>query len=199
MQQKLKKIVNFFYELGMLKRTIRAHSTLLLAHDPTDNIASHSYRVSMIGWYLATLEKVDTNRVVKMCLLHDIAEARSGDQQYVNKKYMKVFEEEVFDAQFSDLPQSSEFIDLLKEYNERKSVEAIVAKEADLLDQVLLLKEYAWTGNKEAEIWLHGKGGKKVNAQIAKLKTKWGKKLGQEILEQSPSEWWNTIWTSERR
>ena len=36
------------------------------------------------------------------------------------------------------------------EYDERESLEAHLAKDADLLDQILLLREYEWVGNNEA-------------------------------------------------
>jgi hypothetical protein len=68
-----------------------------------------------------------------------------------------------------------------------------------LLDQILLLREYDWIGNKEAKIWLYGKGNKKVNAHLAKLKTKTAQLLGKKIYEVNPSDWWNTLWTSSNR
>ncbi|MEZ4103480.1 MAG: HD domain-containing protein [Candidatus Paceibacterota bacterium] len=38
---------------------------------------SHSFRVAMIGWQLALMEGVDSNKVLKMCLIHDVPEIRS--------------------------------------------------------------------------------------------------------------------------
>jgi putative hydrolase of HD superfamily len=90
-------------------------------------------------------------------------------------------------------------LSFIKEYEKRESKEAILAKEADMLDQILLLREYDWGGNKEAQIWLYGKGGAKVNAQLEKLKTKTGRKLGESIYEVNPSDWWNNLWTSKNR
>ena len=74
-----------------------------------------------------------------------------------------------------------------------------LVKEADTLDQILLLREYAWAGNKEAEMWLHGKGGDKEATQLSKLKTDIGKELGKAIYEVAPSDWWNNLWTSKNR
>jgi len=41
----------------------------------------------MIGFILAKLEGADREKVLKMCLLHDLAEARTGDANYLNQQY----------------------------------------------------------------------------------------------------------------
>jgi hypothetical protein len=35
-------------------------------------------RAAVLGWVLADMENADTDKVTKMCLLHDIAESRIG-------------------------------------------------------------------------------------------------------------------------
>jgi len=177
---------------------MRMHRQVLLTDDMSDSIASHSYRVAMIGWFLAKEEGADLYKTVMMCLLHDVAEVRSGDHNWVHKRYIKVFEDEISDEQLGTLPYP-DLRDIVSEYEERKSKEAILAKEADLLDQILLLREYDWSGNKEATIWLYGKGGPKVNAQLEKLQTKTGRLLGKAMYDVNPSDWWNTLWTSKNR
>jgi 5'-deoxynucleotidase YfbR-like HD superfamily hydrolase len=74
----------------------------------------------------------------------------------VSKRYVKVFEEEIREEQLKNLPHSEELRALSREYMERKSLEAKIAKDADLLDELFLLREYAWQGNKEAVKWLRG-------------------------------------------
>lgn len=133
-----------------------------------------------------------------MCLLHDMGEVRSGDQNYVHKRYVKVFEEEIDKEQLGTLPHN-DFKILIDEYEKRESKEAILAKDADLLDQILLLREYEWQGNKEAAIWLHGKGKDKINVQLGRLKSKSAKKIGAAIYKENPSDWWNNLWTPDNR
>jgi len=175
------------------------HQQTLLSQDLSDNIATHSYRVSIIAWFLAKLEKINPYKTVMMALLHDIKEVRSGDHNYVHKKYIKVFDKEIAKDQLGELPFNDLF-ELNEEFEIRKSKEAIIAKDADLLDQILLLREYAHQGNKEAEIWLSGKGNsEKINAQYKNLKSKSAKKLGQAILSGKISEWWKNIWTAKNR
>lgn len=194
----VKKTASFLYEVGSMRKIARAHRQSLLTDDLSDNIASHSYRVTWIGYLLAKMEKADANKVLLMCLAHDTAETRSGDQNWVHKKYVKVFEEEIIKDQLENLPGESELKILMNEYSERTSKESKIAKDADLLDQILLVKEYAMTGNSEALRWQKS-GGKKGNTHFNLLSTTSAKKLAHEIEKQNPSDWWQNIWTEKRR
>lgn len=193
-----KKIVNFLFEIGTMRKLPRIHQQVLLTQDLSDNIATHSYRVSLIAWFLAKMEKADPYKALMMAFVHDMKEVRSGDHNYIHKKYIKIFEEEISKDQLGDLP----FLDLLEldqEFEKRESKESIIAKDADLIDQMLLLKEYVHQGNHEAEIWLSGKGADDSNIQFQNLKTESAKKLGQEILDGKVSDWWEKIWTPKNR
>jgi len=193
-----KQIVNFLYEVGTMRKLPRIHQQLLLSQDLSDNIATHSYRVSLIAWFLSKLENADPYKTMMMAFIHDIKEVRSGDHNYIHKKYVKIFEEEISKDQLGCLP-FKDLLDFMNEFEERKSKEAIIAKDADLIDQMLLLKEYTHQGNKEAEIWLTGKGNDNINIQYQSLKTESAKKLGKEILEGKVSEWRENIWTPKNR
>jgi len=195
-ENKIKKLASFFYEIGTLRKIPRAHQQILLSQDLSDNVASHSFRVAFIGYFLAKELKADANKVIKMCLLHDIEESRAGDQNWVNKKYIKVFEEEIRKDQLKDLLGSEELTRLSKEYQERKTLEAKIVKDSDLLDQNLLLREYQRQGSKEAEDWLKIK---KMNEQEKLMLTDLAKEISEEIKKQNPSFWWKSLWTSKRR
>ena len=189
----IKNLVSFFFEVGTLRKIARSHRQTLLTDDLSDNIASHSFRVAIIGYFLSKEVGAETNKVVKMCLFHDVGETRSGDQNWVHKRYVKTFEKEIEKGQLKNLPKTRELLDLIKEYNERKTLEARTAKEADLLDEDLLLKEYEWRGNKEAKKWLKGKNREK------RLYSKIAKQIAEEIKKQRPSLWWDKLWTDKRR
>ncbi|HEX8946896.1 MAG TPA: HD domain-containing protein [Candidatus Paceibacterota bacterium] len=193
-----KKIADFLFEVGTMRKLPRMHQQMLLTQDPSDSIAAHSYRVALISWFLAKAEGADPYKAVMMALTHDIKEVRSGDHNYVHKKYVKIFEEEISRDQLESLP-FGDLSDIVKEFEARESKEALIAKDADLLDQILLLKEYAHQGNKEAEIWLNGKGSDTDNVQYRNLKTDAAKAIGKEILSSNPSGWWESLWTPKNR
>lgn len=187
----LASITNFLYEVGTLRKIPRSHMQTLLTSDLSDNISSHSFRVCVIGLMLANLEKVNISKVLIMCLFHDITESRSGDQNWVHKKYVKVFEHEIISDQLHNLPDSKKLQNIIQEYQDRKTKEAIVAKDADLLDQILLLQEYIRSGNQEAKNW---------NSHLKLLVTKSAQSLAQQIVNTVPSCWWTQgNWTGKRR
>jgi putative hydrolase of HD superfamily len=199
-QKEEQKIVDFFFEVGTMRKLARMHRQTLLTDDLSDNIASHSYRAAIIGWHLAKMEGIDPYKTVMMCLFHDVAEARTGDHNWVHKKYVKLFEDEILADQLGTLPYG-DLHDFVTEYDQRESKEAVIAKDADLLDQILLLREYEWQGNKEAAIWLKGKEGSttKTNDQGANLRSESAKKIAKEAFSRDPSAWWNDIWTFKNR
>jgi len=196
-QNRVKKLVSFFFEIGNLRKVIRAHQQTLLSFDLSDTIASHSFRVALIGYFMAKELKADADKVIKMCLLHDLEETRSSDHNWVHKRYVKVFEDEIRQEQFKNLPGSTEMLKLAKEYKERKTLEARITKDADLLDETFLLKEYAWQGNKEARNWL--KGVKRRSYHEKMLFTKLARDISKEAKKQAPSFWWQNLWTPYRR
>ena len=177
-----------------MRRLQRIHRQTLLVDDSSDTIASHSYRVALIGWHLAKLEEVDPYKVVMMCLTHDLGEIRSNDHNWVHKRYIKVYEEEITKDQLGNMPFTDLF-DFASEYEKRESKEALVAKDADIIDQILLLREYEWQGSVEAKKWLE-RGDIR---HLDQIKTKSGKELGATLYKRDPSDWWQDLATNHNR
>ena len=186
------RLADFFFEVGTMRRLQRMHRQTLLVEDSSDTIASHSYRVTMIGWHLAKLAGADPYKTVMMCLTHDLGEIRSNDHNWVHKRYTKIFDEEIANDQLGTLP-FRELFDFAKEYEERTSLESIVAKDADIIDQILLLREYEWQGSQEAKLWLGDAH------HLNSLKTEEAKDMGKTLMDRSPSDWWKALATSTNR
>jgi len=181
MQRKnnLKTIVNFLYEVGTAKNIVRSHHQTI--NWSNDTIAAHSFRVAIIGLILSNLEKVNEDKVLKMCLLHDLAELRTGDANFLNKYYRVENEEKAISDQWQDIVGGKKIISLLKEYDERKSREAIVAKDADILEQIFLQKEYLSHRPYDFKKWhiYHEK----------KLKTKSALKIAHLVFKTESMDW----------
>ncbi len=188
----INRVLKLIFEVGSLRRIYRSHNQTLLTNDISDNIATHSFRVAMIGYFLAKFEKVNVNKVILMCLIHDFIETRSGDQNWVHKRYVKVYEDEILDDQFKGL-FDNEIYQVAKEYHKLESKEAKLAKDADLLDQILLLREYEFNGNKEASLWLKGK------EQEKRLYSRTAKILVKKMYKVDVHCWWDNLWTDKRR
>lgn len=162
-----------------MRRIARAHVQMI--HDAEDNISDHSFRVAVIGMVLAKQEGCDENKVVKMCLFHDMAEIRIGDANFLVKQYVKQDEEGARKDQMEGLPIGDEILQLLNEYERRESAESKTAKDADLLDQMILQREYFYKDPQNHEIW--------QNHTQKSLFTESAKKLAAQIRTTNPIEW----------
>lgn len=185
----MKLMANFLFEISTLRKTARSHRQTLLTDDLSDNIASHSFQVTAFGIFLAEIEGAKIDRVVCMCTSHDWPETRSQDHNWVHKKYVTVDVDRIIADQFL-LHQSPYMKEVIAEYEERKTLESIIAKDADTLGQLLLLKEYEQQGNKEATVWLKGKTNERPYAWVERLKLESAKELGRAIYDINPSDWW---------
>ena len=177
----MKRFVEFLFEVGMLKRSPRTGYQFLGSGG--ESVADHSFRTAVIGYVLASMEPdADRNKVVLMCLFHDFPETRTGDHNYVNKKYVTVDEKKALRDQVKDLEFGHEIIELANEFSAGDSIEAKLSKDADQLDLILELKEQHDLGNPHAETWL--------SFALKRLMTEGGIKMGREILASERDAWW---------
>lgn len=134
-----------------------------------------------------------------MALFHDLDEVRSGDTDWMMKRYVTIDTELINNDQCEGL--DARFKDLVEEYDLKLTTEALLVKDADTLELILTLKELAFKGNEEAKLWLTGKQGEEYNEhrKLNHLKTNSAKELGKEIYDTSPTEWWAKIWTNKNR
>jgi len=177
----MKNIVNFLFEVGILKKTPRSGYQFLGTGN--ESVAEHSFRVAIIGYLLAKNEpKADIQKVVLMSLFHDFHEARTGDHNYVNKRYVTVNEDKAVNDLAQKLPFGQDIVSLIDEFNSRETLEAKLSQDADQLDFILELKRQQDLGNISAAEWL------KYSAK--RLITDFAKTLADEIVTTDSSDWW---------
>ena len=177
----MKEFVNFLFEAGMLKKTPRTGYQFLGSGQ--ESVAEHSFRTALIGYLLSHQEpKADAMKTTLMCLFHDLHEARTGDHNYVNKRYVQIDEAKAVEDLAKGLPIKDEIVSLTLEFNEGKSLEACISRDADQLDLILSLKEQQDLGNTYASEWLH--------YAVKRLQTASARTMAQEILETDSTGWW---------
>jgi putative hydrolase of HD superfamily len=177
----MRESVNFLFEIGMLKRIPRSGYQFLGTGG--ESVAEHSFRVAVIAYVLAKSEpKADTQKVVLMSLFHDFHEARTGDHNYVNKKYVAVNEDGAINDLAKGLPFGQEIVSLINEFNSRETIEAKLSRDADQIDFILELKRQKDLGNQSAAEWLR--------YSVKRLVTDFAKKLADEITSTDSSDWW---------
>ena len=181
MDKKLHAIANLLFETGMLKKTER--TGLAFLGSGRESVAEHAFRVTMIAYVLAKMEEgVDEGRLIKMCLLHDLVEARTGDHNYVQKKYVTVDEEKALNDIADSVFFGNDIRDLVNEFNSGRTIESFLANDADQLELILMLKENKDLGNPYADEW--------IAYALKRLKTETAKKLAETILCTDSTSWW---------
>ena len=173
----MKKIVNFLFEAGMLRTGYQFLGT------GKESVADHSFRTAIIGYVLAQDEpEANPDKVVLMCLFHDLPETRTGDHNYMNKKYVQSDEKTVIRDQVRQLPFGDKIKSIIHEFNAIETLEARLAKDADQLDLIMELKQQLDTGNPNANDWL--------SFAVKRLLTKKAARMAREILITNSCEWW---------
>jgi putative hydrolase of HD superfamily len=177
----LHSIADFLFEVGMLAKTPRSGFFFLGSGE--QSVAEHLNRVTYIGFVLAQMtENVDESKVIKMCMFHDLSEARISDLNYVHQKYTTRLETEATNDLAATLPFGNKITEILNEYSAKQSTEAMLAKDADNLEFLLSLKEQKDNGNERATIWIAN--------TLKRLKTPAGIELGETIVHADSDHWW---------
>ncbi|MCP3920976.1 MAG: HD domain-containing protein [Desulfobacterales bacterium] len=177
----MKEIINLLFEAKMLKELQRSGLAFLGAGK--ESVAEHSYMVSFIGFVMSSLEKdIDSGKLLKMCLLHDLPESRTGDINYVQKHYIEKNEAKAVSDMTKDIPFGKDIEELIAEFNSGSSKEAKLAKDADQLAFLLELKSLHDVGSKTSKKW--------ISVVKRRVKTKIGKKIAEKILETEWDNWW---------
>ena len=177
----MQDIVNFIFETGMLQKTPRTGFQFL--GSGSESVAEHVLRTIFIGYALCKLENgLDELKVLRMCLLHDLPEARTGDMNYVNKKYVAVDENKAVRELASTLFFGAEIEAVIEEFNARQTRESLVCHDADQLALIYQLKEYGDLGNKYSREW--------ISFAKKRLSTETAKKMADRIIRTDWSDWW---------
>jgi putative hydrolase of HD superfamily len=158
----------------MLKRTPRGGFQFL--GSGAESVAEHIFEPLASDMHSADWEKnIDVDRLIKMCLFHDLPEARTGDLNYVNKKYVEANEKRAVEDLAQTLPFGHEIKELIQEFSEGVTEEARLARDADQLEFIFALKEYKDLGNKYADEWLE--------FSLKRLQTGAARELAKTILK----------------
>lgn len=121
-----------------------------------ESVADHSYGVSLLAMALSDQKGLDTLKTVRMALLHDLAEAVTGDLTPRQKQgNHDELESKALDKVMESLPKriSDNYNETFKEYQLNETPEAKLVHNADKLDMLYQAKEYEGKGNKLDQFW----------------------------------------------
>ena len=116
--------------------------------DP-ESVADHVFRLSTLALVTAHELSVDQEKIVRMALVHDLAESIVGDivtdrggrtVGSIDEKHLK--ERQAIESIFRGLKDEEEFINLWDEFEHQESRESKILKQLDRLEMVMTALEY---------------------------------------------------------
>lgn len=120
----------------------------------TESVAEHSWRVSLMAFLLRDeYPELDIDRVIAMCLIHDIGECFTGDiPTFVKTDPDRTMEDELLNEWVNSLPDgiSKRMALLYKEMEAQQTSEAKLYKALDKLEALIQHNESpldTWTEN----------------------------------------------------
>jgi len=177
----MKKIADLLFEAKILKEIPRSGYHFLGAGQ--ESVAEHSYSATFIAYVMSQLEPaVDALKLISMCLIHDLPEARVGDLNTVHKQYVAADETRALEDATRGLPFSQNIKDLMREYNQALTKEAQLAHDADQLALILELKDLMDIGYTPPNSW--------IDNVINRVTTKTGQKIAGAIMQSRRDRWW---------
>jgi putative hydrolase of HD superfamily len=183
-KKKANRDLEFLYEVGALRLIPRQWQRFHLYH--VQNLAEHHFRVIWIALIIAAREgKGDVEKIMKMALVHDVAESRTGDVDYIARQYVDRHEDVALEHILDQTPLKDEFLKLWREYENKESIEAKIVKDADNLDVDMDIREQGSNGHGLEKDW--SKYRELVGER--KLYTNAGKQIFKEITTSNPNDW----------
>lgn len=125
---------------GMLKTTTRHCYT---EENRKESVADHSWRMALMAMLLSRepeFAQTDMNKVIRMCLIHDLGEAFTGDIPSFEKTTSDEIREDAYFMDWVDSfpdAQKDEWICLLREMANLQTKEAKTYKALDKLEAVI--------------------------------------------------------------
>jgi putative hydrolase of HD superfamily len=173
-------LLSFFRTAGKLK-TVRRQGWVDRGVPEAESVADHTFRALVMTWVLGRMAGLDTDRLLRIMLLHDLPEAEAGDatpyadalghasdladlvprwrhlvsseQLAAARRGKRHLEQQAAEQIARELPTGlgDELVELWLDYTERRSPEAKFAAQIDKLEAALQAIEYRATGH-EADV-----------------------------------------------
>ena len=100
-------ILDFFKTAVNLKNISRQGWVDKLSLKHPESVADHSYSMAIMGMVISDLENYNSEKILKMILLHDLAESKIGDYtpNQISKENKVKIENNAYDEMISTLPR----------------------------------------------------------------------------------------------
>ena len=149
-KNQLLNLLSFFRivcNLKTIKRSGWIHKSNITS---PESVADHSYSMCMMSMILAEIINLDSGHIMKMVIIHDLAESLVGDHMPdgISSEEKQLVEDKAMKKIISKLPNSlrKNYLNLWNEYNDNITVNAKFVHNMDKLEMALQAKEYEFEG-----------------------------------------------------
>lgn len=153
-----KQQTNLIYEAANVKRMLRTGWQRL--GDNEEGVGEHSFMTAVIAYLLAReinakkdqTRSVSMEKIMLMSVFHDFHEGRTGEMDKVAKLYMTRHEDKANEDIFGSV--DDDLLALLGEYEAKKTLDALVVYEANVIAFGVECKILMERGNTHAKEWM---------------------------------------------
>lgn len=137
---KPEELLRILSQAARLKTTMRHCYT---EEGRRESVADHSWRIALIAMLMTGIEEYqdfDMNKVIRMCLIHDLGESFTGDIPTFEKDSTdKKVEDDLFERWVDAFPepQRAEWLSLLAEMKALETKEAKLYKALDKIEAII--------------------------------------------------------------
>ncbi len=174
-------LTNLVYEAATVKRMLRTGWQIL--GDNEENVGEHTFMTCVIAYFLAKELKANMETVLVMSVFHDFHEARTGELDKLAKIYTARDEGKANKDIFAGV--DDELLTLLTTYEEKKTIEAQIAYEANVIAFSIEVRLLMEKGNIHAKEWME--------ANNSRLRLPQSVALAKDLAETDSQNWWKSI------
>ncbi len=184
-----KRLTNLIYEAANVKRMLRTGWQRL--GDNEEGVGEHSFMTAVIAYLLAreinavgdASRNVSMEKIMLMSIFHDFHEGRTGEMDKVAKLYMTRHEDKANEDIFKGV--DDDLLTLLSEYEARKSLDAQVVYEANVIAFGVECKILMEKGNTHAKEWM--------DANSKRVRLPESIELMTSLAVTDSQDWWKDI------
>jgi putative hydrolase of HD superfamily len=158
-------LFDFFYIITELKKVHRKGWKSKIGIENPESVADHSFGTAIMAMVFSDSLKLDTEKILKMALLHDLAESVTGDfmPEEISKENKKNAETDAMKELLSKLPDnlSSEYYRVWDEYVRSDTKESNLLHEIDKLEMAIQALKYSSQGFSDEKLGLFIDSAKK--------------------------------------
>lgn len=139
-------ILDFFKIASNLKDVKRQGWIDKINLENTESVADHSYSMAIMSMVFSDSNNYNTEKILKMVLLHDLAESLVGDMvpDQIDTDKKKELENEAFENIMEKLPENikNHYSQIWNEYQKNTTNESQIVHQIDKLEMALQAKNY---------------------------------------------------------